>query len=55
MTSLQNWFENFKSWNSVTREKGLAPSRRPFENGTNKHILSSKLIGHVFIYLVLIR
>ena len=35
ITGLQNWFENSKSESSVTREEGLAPSRRPFENGTN--------------------
>ena len=35
MTGLQNWFENPKSESSVMREEGLAPSRRPFENGTN--------------------
>ena len=35
MTDLQNWFENSKSESLVTREEGLALSRRPFENGTN--------------------
>ena len=28
-------FENSCSGSTITREEGLAPSRRPFENGTN--------------------
>ena len=32
---LRNWTENLKSGSLITREEGLAPSRRPFENGTN--------------------
>ena len=35
MTGLQNGFGNSKSGSTITRKKGLAPSRRPFENGTN--------------------
>ena len=35
MTGLQNRYENSKSGSTITREEGLAPSRRPFENGTN--------------------
>ena len=34
-TGLQNWIEILKSGNLVTCEEGLAPSQRPFENGTN--------------------
>ena len=37
------------------REKGLAPSRRPFENGTIRHMLSSKIYEHAFIYYFLSR
>ena len=33
-TGLQNWIENLKSGSSITCEEGLAPSQRPFENGT---------------------
>ena len=35
MTDLQNEFGNPKFGSTITREEGLAPSRRPFENGTN--------------------
>ena len=35
MTDLQNGFWNSKSESTITREEGLAPSRRPLENGTN--------------------
>ena len=34
MTGLLHWFGNSKSGSSVTREEGLALSRRPFESGT---------------------
>ena len=33
-TGLQDWIENLKSGSLVTCEEGLAPSQRPFENGT---------------------
>ena len=35
MTGLREWFRDFKSGNTITREEGLAPSRRLFEIGTN--------------------
>ena len=31
----QNNFKNSKFGSTITCEEGLAPSRRPFENGTN--------------------
>ena len=34
-TGLQNWIEILKSGSLITCEEGLAPSQRPFENGTN--------------------
>ena len=33
-TGLRNWIENLKSGSLITCEEGLAPSQRPFENGT---------------------
>ena len=35
MTGLREWFRDSKSGNTITREEGLVPLRRPFENGTN--------------------
>ena len=35
MTGLREWFRDFKSGSTITREEGLAPSQRPFENGIN--------------------
>ena len=35
MTCLQNGLGNSRFGSTITREEGLAPSRRPFENGTN--------------------
>ena len=32
---LRNWTENLRSGSLITCEEGLAPSQRPFENGTN--------------------
>ena len=41
MTGLQNEFGNSKSGSTITREEGLTPSRRPFENGTKyTHVIS---------------
>ena len=36
MTGLHNWIENLESGSSITYEEGLAPSQRPFENGTKQ-------------------
>ena len=35
----------------ITREEGLAPSRRPFENGTKKTHIIFQINEHAFIYL----
>ena len=37
------------------REEGLAPSRRPFENGTKKTHIIFQINEHAFIYLILIK
>ena len=34
MTGLRNWFGNSMFGSAITCEEGLAPSQRPFENGT---------------------
>ena len=54
MTGLQNELRILKSGSLVTREEGLAPSRRPFEKGTKLvtcYLLNSN--EHAFIYLSL--
>ena len=38
MTGLRNHLGNSRLGSTITREEGLAPSRRPFENGTNQNI-----------------
>ena len=35
MTGLRDWFRDFKSESTITREEGLALSRCSFENDTN--------------------
>ena len=39
----------------ITREEGLAPSRRPFENGTKKTHIIFQINEHALIYLILIK
>ena len=41
----------FKSGSTVTCEEGLAPLRRPFENGTKKTHIIFQINEHAFIYL----
>ena len=53
MTGPQKWVENSKFESTITREEGLAPSRRPFENGTKKTHIIFQINEHAFIYLFL--
>ena len=48
-------FGDSKSGSSITRKEGLAPSRRPFKNGTKKTHIIFQINEHAFIYLILIK